>query len=191
MQISSPAENRIIVELSVEDMLELDITYENMDYSAIETRRVIWTVLDAAGKFLGREIDPSRKMIIEAMPMSSGGCVLCFTLLETAVRIKRPTLIKQAANLICDFDSLDGLYKAAQGCDADEEYTQSSLYENDGRFRLIISSPYDLRLLERHFCEFAACRKCDNLEADFTREHWNPIAECDALGAIMCRRNQT
>ena len=58
MQINSPAENRIVVELSAQDMIELDITYEDMDYSAIETMRVIWTLLDAAGKYLGRELDP-------------------------------------------------------------------------------------------------------------------------------------
>lgn len=191
MQISSPAENRIVVELSAKDMQELDITYEDMDYSAIETRRVIWTVLDAAGKFLGRELDPSRKMIIEAMPLGSGGCVLCFTMLETAIRAKRPMLIKQAANLICDFDSLDGLYNAVKDCSITGECTKSALYEYGGRYRLIISSPYDMRLLEKHFCEFAVCRKCENLEADFTREHWNPIAERNALDSIMCRRNQT
>ena len=184
MQISSPAENRIVVELSAKDMQELDITYEDMDYSAIETRRVIWTVLDAAGKVLGRELDPSRKMIIEAMPLGTGGCILCFTLLETAIRAKRPTLIKQAANLVCHFDSLDGLYNAVQGCAADAEYMQSSLYENNGKYRLIISTPFDMKQLERHFCEFAVCRKCENLEADFTREHWNLIAEGNAIGTL-------
>lgn len=184
MQISSPAENRIVVELSAKDMQELDITYEDMDYSAIETRRVIWTVLDAAGKVLGRELDPSRKMIIEAMPLGTGGCVLCFTLLEAAVRAKRPTLIKQAANLICDFDSLDGLYNAVQGCGTIGECTHSALYESGGRYRLIINTPFDMKRLERHFCEFSLCRKCENLEADFTREHWNLLAEGDAIGAL-------
>ncbi|MBQ9849257.1 MAG: adaptor protein MecA [Clostridia bacterium] len=184
MQINSPAENRIVVELSPQDMIELDITYEDMDYSAIETRRVIWTLLDAAGKYLGRELDPSRKMIIEAMPLSSGGCILCFTMLDTAVRAKRSTLIKQASNLLCEFKSLDGLYKAAEECSLPFDCAVSSLYENDGIFRLIISSPFDLNLFQRHFCEFAECRKCENLEADYTREHWNLIAENDAVGII-------
>lgn len=190
MQINSPAENRIVVELSAQDMIELDITYEDMDYSAIETRRVIWTLLDAAGKYLGRELDPSRKMIIEAMPLSSGGCILCFTMLDTAVRAKRSTLIKQASNLICDFRNLDGLYKAAEECGTVSECTVSSLYENGGVFRLIISSPFDLNLFQRHFCEFAECRKCENLEAEYTREHWNLIAENNALGMLVCKQNQ-
>ena len=60
MKINSPAEDRIIVDLTQQDMTELDITYEDMDYSTIETRRVIWTLLDKAGRILGRELDPSR-----------------------------------------------------------------------------------------------------------------------------------
>ncbi|MBO5410219.1 MAG: adaptor protein MecA, partial [Clostridia bacterium] len=78
MNIQSPAEDKIIVDLTKQDMLELEITYEEMDYSTIETRRVIWTLLDEAGKALGREFDPSRRMIIEAMPKNEGGCVLSF-----------------------------------------------------------------------------------------------------------------
>ncbi|MBR2868910.1 MAG: adaptor protein MecA [Clostridia bacterium] len=186
MQINSPAENRIIIELSAQDMIELDITYEDMDYSSIETRRVIWTVLDAAGKILGRELDPSRKMIIEAMPLVGGGCVLFFTMTDTPVRSGRTKLIKQAANLICDFDSLESLYKAAEECICKAENVSNSLYESGGRYRLIISSPTDINRCEKRMSEFACCRKCGNLEADFTREHWNPIAEGNALCTIMC-----
>ena len=189
MQISSPAENRIIVELSKQDLLELDITYEEMDYSSIETRRVIWTVLDAAGKYLGKELDPSRRMLIEAIPQADAGCILCFTLLDAAVKTRRSTLVKQAANLICDFESLDGLYKAAEECTRNSSCARSSLYESNGRYRLIISSPFDLNSFRRHFCEFAKCRKCENLEAEFTREHWNLLAENDALGMILCRQS--
>ncbi|MBQ8015916.1 MAG: adaptor protein MecA, partial [Clostridia bacterium] len=82
MKINSPAEDKIIVDLTKQDMLDLEITYEDMDYSTIETRRVIWTVLDEAGKALGRDFDPSRRMIIEAMPKNGGGCVLSFTILD-------------------------------------------------------------------------------------------------------------
>lgn len=46
----------------------LNITYEQMDYSNIETRRVVWTLLDRAGHELKRDIDPSGRMIIEAVP---------------------------------------------------------------------------------------------------------------------------
>lgn len=189
MQINSPSENRIIVELTAPDMLELDITYEEMDYASIETRRVIWTVLDAAGKQLGKELDLSRKMLIEASPLADGGCALIFTLLDTAVRARRPMLIKQAGNLICEFESLDGLFAAAEQCRTDCR-TQSSLYENGGRYRLVISSPFELHSLEHRLCEFAICRKCENLEAEFTREHWTLLAENNALESLCFHKNQ-
>lgn len=189
MQINSPSENRIIVELSAPDMRELDITYEAMDYASIETRRVIWTVLDAAGKQLGKELDLSRRMLIEASPLADGGCALTFTLLDTAIRTRRSTLIKQAGNLICDFQSLDGLFAAAEQCDIGA-HTQSSLYENNGRYRLIISSPFDLKLIEQHMCEFARCRRCEKLETDFTREHWTLLAENNALESLTCHKTQ-
>ncbi len=86
MKIEAPQENKIIVELTTDDMSELDITYERMDYSNIETRRVIWTLLDRARQTLGRDIDPSGKMLIEALPKPSGGCVIYFTVLDDEIR---------------------------------------------------------------------------------------------------------
>ena len=44
MKIQAPAENRITIELSARDMDALNITYEQMDYSNIETRRVHLTL---------------------------------------------------------------------------------------------------------------------------------------------------
>lgn len=183
MQINSPSENRIIVELTAPDMRELDITYEEMDYSSIETRRVIWTVLDAAGKHLGREFDLSHRMLIEASPLADGGCALTFTLLDTAVKARRPLLIKQASNLICDFENLDSLFDAAEQC-GNGFHVQSSLYENNGRYRLIISSPFDLNLLNHRLSEFARCKKSESLETGFTREHWTLLAAGNALDVL-------
>ena len=48
MKIESLTDETIIVELSEEDMKNLNITYEEMDYSRVETKRVIWTILSRA-----------------------------------------------------------------------------------------------------------------------------------------------
>ena len=82
LKIVSPQENKIVIELTNADMTELDITYEEMDYGNIETRRVIWTVLDRARHALSRDIDPSGKMLIETVPAPDGGCVLYITVLQ-------------------------------------------------------------------------------------------------------------
>ena len=72
--------NGLEITLSREEMAALDITYEKLDYSNTETRRVLWTVLDEAESVLGCSFDLSGKMRIEARPNADGGCILDFTL---------------------------------------------------------------------------------------------------------------
>ena len=106
MKINSPNKAKIIVELTRDDMRELDITYENMDYSNIETRRVIWTILDKARKTLCRDIDPSGKMTIETIPLDTGGCVIFFTVNDTSECIRN---IIAGNEDVYEFDSLDNV----------------------------------------------------------------------------------
>ncbi len=184
MKINSPADGRIIVDLTDEDMRELDITYEDMDYSTIETRRVIWTVLDAAGKSLGREIDPSNRMIIEASPKSGGGCVLYFTILE-GQRIKpylRSTLKKQEKTLLCEFSSLDDMFRAAESCRILTAH--SSLFESGGKYRLIITPHAEMNPIKRHFAEFCSAISSQSSECEFTREHWHMLIDGNALDTL-------
>lgn len=79
MKIESNGDEKITVALSVKDLDELDITYDEMDYSNIETRRVIWTILDEARRTLGKPINTDGKLLIEASPLDDGGCLLSFT----------------------------------------------------------------------------------------------------------------
>ena len=140
MNINSPAEDKIIVELTEQDMLGLDITYDEMDYSTTETRRVIWTLLDEAGKALGRELDPSRRMIIEAMP-KNGGCILSFTILDGKRKylMQKQLLKKHPQTVLCEFDCVDSLYKAAESLKKSGHF-ESSLFESGGKYRLIINA---------------------------------------------------
>ncbi len=185
MKINSPAEDRIIVDLTEQDMTELDITYEDMDYSTIETRRVIWTLLDEAGRVLGRELDPSRKMVIEAMPKNEGGCILCFTILDCR---RKPSakqfLKKQSEFLICDFDNLDLLFDAAKAFGSFDTPTESSLYENNGRYRLVISCCGEIHRIRSRFSEFCKPENGNALLFEFTREHWKEIASKNAISYL-------
>lgn len=184
MKINSPAEDRIIVDLTDEDLRELDITYEDMDYSTIETRRVIWTVLDASGKALGRDLDPSHRMVIEASPKSAGGCVLCFTLLdERRSRLcLRSTLRKQDQALLCEFSSLDDLYRAAESCTGGT--ADSSLYESEGKYRLILTPQAEMAPIKSHFAEFSSSQSSDKAACEFTKEHWRLLIGHNALGVL-------
>jgi len=79
MKIESLSENSFYILLSDEDMKEMGISFEQLDYSNVETRRVIWTLIEKARNTLGRDIDPSGKMLIEVR-RESFGCQIKFTL---------------------------------------------------------------------------------------------------------------
>lgn len=185
MKINSPAEDRIIVDLSKQDMLELDITYEDMDYSTIETRRVIWTVLGEAGKILGRELDPSRRMIIEAAPTPEGGCTLNFTILDSrrAASARKHTLKKQEENLLCEFDNSEDLFRAAEAIGYSGAAVQSSLFELGGKYRLILGCSSDcFRNILSEFCKIQSCSKLMN---EHIREHWRILADKNAVENLL------
>ena len=189
MKITSPSEDRIIVDLSPQDMTELEITYEALDYSAIETRRVIWTLLDAAGKKLGRDIDPTKRMIIEAMPRRNGGCTLVFTVIEGLCGDRKPLLKKLSENLVCEFGNLDDLYRAAQSVTAKGKKTESSLYSNGGKYILLLNSPLEPDILRCRLNEFGRCEICEKLEADYIKEHWQLLASGNALELLISSGN--
>ncbi len=107
MKIESNGEEKITVTLSHIDMSDLDITYDEMDYSNIETRRVIWTILDKARKTLGKSLDTEGKLLIEVAPLDDGGCVLYFT--SSPVydnKSKKRLIMKKEAEplLFCPYD---------------------------------------------------------------------------------------
>lgn len=95
MKIEAIGDEKILVNLSSEDMKELDITYDEMDYGNIETRRVIWTILDEAGKKLGIHLYTDKRLLIEAAPDDNGGCVMMFTVTDTTVKNGKNLVMKK------------------------------------------------------------------------------------------------
>ena len=107
MKIESNGEEKITVTLSQRDMSDLDITYDEMDYSNIETRRVIWTILDKARKTLGKSVDTDGRLLIEVTPSDDGGCILYFTNSPLAdTKSKKRLIMKKEAEpiLFCPWD---------------------------------------------------------------------------------------
>ncbi len=186
MRIEAPGENKIVVELTTQDMSDLDITYEDMDYSNIETRRVIWTLLDRAGQALGRDIDPTGRMMIEAIPRKNGGCVMHFTILrEEKCRQQipaRPVLRKEETVYTYEFTSLDDLMDCAASF-LRMRFTpiSSALYASDGIFRLVLGMQYSGGQMRAFFGEYGKLSGTGECSAAATREYWKPICKSDAL----------
>lgn len=188
MKIEALSENKIIVDLSRDDMDSLEITYDDMDYSNIETRRVIWTILDRAKQTLGRDIDPSGKLLIEAVPKSEGGCLLYFTIpCETKPlrSLGRMHIKKERFCFICEFDSFDGILECVKNINLfRDEAPSGSLFEKDGAYRLIISTNTACEKLKNYFSEYGKISGEGTLCASFTKEHWSLIEQDTALAHI-------
>ena len=107
MKIEAIGEEKILVALSDKDLLELDITYDEMDYSNIETRRVIWTILDEAKRSLGKPLDTEGKILIEVTPSDDGGCIMCFTAMPSADYKSRKKLVMKKEIEPLFFKALD------------------------------------------------------------------------------------
>ena len=168
MNIEAIENNRIIVDLSPKDMTELDITFEEMDYSNIETRRVIWTILDKARHELHRDIDPSGKMTIETIPLDTGGCVIFFTVNETSQNIKA---VLPRNEEVYEFDSLDNVIDLFSSMK--EDFPLGKLYtDNEGKFRLITTED-DRTKTKIKLREYSHLCREGKLTAEITREHWS------------------
>lgn len=183
--IISQTDNRICVRLTSEDMTELDITYEELDYSNIETRRVLWTLLDEARHKLGRNIHLTQKMIVEAVPHNDGGCSIYFTVNdERIVKNSKKQLIKSGdTKIICSSDNIENLGEFAKILSESGKVIKSELFTDGSLYRIIMwpesdSSDY----VESVACEF--CDICDDYVSAVTYEHWKMLASPDALGVL-------
>jgi negative regulator of genetic competence, sporulation and motility len=107
MKIQTNGEEKISVTLTKTDMTDFDITYDELDYSNIETRRVIWTILDHVKKTLGKPVNIDNRLLIQVSPADDGGCRLDFTQLPEMCDNKRKRLIMKKDGepiLFCAFD---------------------------------------------------------------------------------------
>ena len=197
MRIEAITRRKIVVELSAEDMTTLDITYEALDYASVETRRVIWVILDRVRESTGCDIDPSGQLLIDAMPRPTGGCILFFTIragetansdplpisaaqpLESAAG---PRVLRKQEQLLTAFEFADldalldcaGVYARSLHVGGDPLFTRSELYRErrGGRYRLLVCPAQEPSALCQFFSEYA--RPCgeDVFAAQHTREHW-------------------
>lgn len=183
MKISSDNIKNITIELSSSDLEGLDITFDDMDYSNIETRRVIWTLLDMARIELGRDIDPSGRMLIEATPSIKGGCILNFTVLagDSDIMPKRLLVKKNQKEKIInvwEFENLENAARAASALMQTGRFCpESALYGMNGKYRLFLNSgEYPKGLLS----EFAKRLKGESVIAS-TQEVWKCLCEKNCL----------
>ena len=189
MKIELLADDAIIVELSAEDMKKLNITYEEMDYSKIETKRVIWTILSRAGRSLGREINTSGRLLVEAMRCESGGCVLFFSVEQerSTAKTKR-YLVKKTDYIACDFDNVLSLAACAERIKYSGFTVESRLYRNKNIYRLILRvNTAGAGLIKPCLSEFGCISGESALLYAHTAEHWQCITDKNAVEKLSLK----
>lgn len=171
MDIQHIGNNKFIVGLSKADMEQLDITYDSMDYSNIETRRVIWTILDRVRQHTGKDVDPSGNLLIEVAPDAMGGCFLMFTV-PSSKKIIGTVISKSNSNHIFEFESADNFLDFLAVSDLDKK---DNRYFTDGiKYRLELSSEASVcyrRIIE----EYGRFIGKDAITAASTHEHWKEL----------------
>ena len=175
MNIHLINKNKFIAELSEKDMNDLDITYEEMDYSNIETRRVIWTVIDKIRETSGCEIDPSGNLLIEAVADSEGGCVLCFTVPErrkSVLSAKAPVLKKNRGCAVFEFENTDALLDMMKTVGSENLSGKCRVFRRGGKARLVMSKlpgQSEKKIIE----EYGVFIGQDDFLTAHTAEHWD------------------
>lgn len=186
MNITACTDNRICVELTREDMKELDITYEDLDYDKIETRRVLWTLLDEARRRLGLDIYLTQRMLIEAVPDTTGGCSIFFTVMDDEQEDEEgeKRLVKVTdEEIVCQSGSIDNIGALSKVLMKSGKIKKSELYTDGRDYRLILhpKAPVTQRA-EALISEF--CDICPPSSAPYTYERWKLLASPDAIGIL-------
>lgn len=179
MRMETIDSHRIMIELTKDDLINLNITYEEMDYGNIETRRVIWTLLDEARKTLGCDIDPSGRLTVEAIPAPDGGCFLQFTVPKVHVAKNARSMSENV--LIYEFNSADDLLQASRRILTDDIESELYMSSDEKRYRLIVYLYSDSENTALILSEHGKICGEDELCAAFTREHFVLVCEYKAL----------
>ena len=185
MRVEELTTEALLVELSGDDMKDLNITYDQMDYADVETRRVIWTVLSRANHALGRSFDASGRLTVEAMRRGADGCVLLFTRQTLPPHAKRCYLRRSGGFLTAQFASLDAVYACAEALDFAGDKTESRLYRRQNKYRLLVRQTAGANRLRQCLNEFGAIVGESEAIALHTAEHWDCLIEANALEALL------
>lgn len=185
MVIEVISSNTIKVILSQDDMSAYDVSFEKLDRSNPETKRLLLDLIESIKQ--EKDIDlSSERLFVEAFPKDDGGCLLYLSMLNSSVKITsdRPTVYN---TLICAISSPQSLMKiCSRICEHFNHIVHNSeLYYENGTYQLILliyrKTDRKLRTMLNEFCEISGSTE---LEASVIREHYSCIFPVDAIEEI-------
>ena len=166
------------VGLSSEELESYGITYEEIDYSNTETRRLLWSLTEEIRQKNGINIKLSGKLLIEVMKDADSFITICFSSLpdKSADAASLKQLIRSEAKpVMAEFQNFEELIRAVKHLAAD---IKSCLYESNGKYRLMLSvNEAQQSLALSVLCEFGKVCEAAAYEAARCREQWIYITD--------------
>ncbi len=179
------SEHKLKVILTKEELLRFDLTYEDLDYQAEHTKKLLSDILLRARSLSG--FDPTdAKLFIEVYPDSLGGCVFYFTALpDTPPDDLNEKVVPRPA--VFFFEELDVLIEACTKlfrlyC---HRIYKSSVYRMGKGYRLVVYPLDNADSVTVAFLqEYGRLLGEGPLQAAYTEEHGKPIIEGNAIDTI-------
>ncbi len=176
MHIYFDSPQQFKIELDREDMNELDITYQQMDYNDQHTREVLQGLLKRIGLPGGFEASTGRIMI-EVFPRANDGCMVQFTSVEApdgqpTVRMRRV----KTEPAVYEFDNVDDMIGAMSALSGGES-VPCELYLLENKYRVIVYTDRDEKKTPHILGEFGNRVAKGAAAVAFTAEHGRLISE--------------
>ena len=176
MKVVIPNDYRVEVVLSCAELDGYGISYEEIDYKNIETRRFLWSVTGDIATLSGVRVPLSGRLLIEVIKDAEDEYRICFSSLGAPFSDEKSVkqLVKaETTPLIAEFSDIEYVLKCLPEIRA---YEGGALFEKDGKYRMIFDVPPSVReQLVTAVCEFSELLDFSRLEAAKCREYWNCI----------------
>lgn len=185
MKFEATSKNTIVISLTSQDLQELGITYQEMDYNNLETRRVIYTLLQKASIMLDKDIHPSGKMLIEAIPDAFGGCILYFTVFQSDADKEEVVPSATPFVCVCEFADENDLIDVCRSIMSSFlRSPESKLYSNGRTYRMIFTGYSNQRKLKSILSEYCNNMSESKTKVAQTREHWKCLCDTNAVEIV-------
>ena len=182
MVIEVISSNTIKVILTEDDMSSYDVSFEKLDRSNPETKRLLVELISSIKSEKNIDLS-SERLFVEAFPKDDGGCLLYLSMLGNNVKIQtdKTTVYN---TIVCKITSPQALMQiCTKIC---EHYNHiihnSELYYSNGIYQLILQiykkTDRKLKLMLNEFCNISGTSE---IEASVIREHFSCIFAIDAI----------
>lgn len=185
MEINRLREDKLQIFLTAEDMAQLNITYEALDYINPHTRRVINQLLETALAQTGFLPD-GRRLLIQVFPWDeAGGCQFYFTLLPCREE-EEPGACQPQVFAFQNSESLiTGCCRLYHQCS--HRVLQSSLYYMNNKYYLVLYLLVSSQGVAEHLAaEYGQRAGKGSLFLSLLQEHGRPLLSSNAVDCI-CR----